>query len=844
MVRARRKTDLVIEKGTMMSSPLSDYSLFHAGRKPVMHPELGVEIVGQTAVRYYRFCRPVSIDRLEWPITMAHGGTPRVPLHPAHLLVSILNPRTMRWETIKEADLPPNPRIMGKGLNQGMSIEKMTAFFEKVMKEPPYVIPLRIPRTDHLRMECDREYPGWPNHQEFDGGCFNVPFSAFDQMKVFGRDRGKTPAEFPYFPVLRKGTIRPRPPKGMKIAERPFMIRYEGPRFSVGFSTRRPMLTHLGWDYFERGHAGENRMLATNAASFNLAAMGGFSGPMVHTFHRDALAHHWTGEISVVGNRVIYSNLHAVDGLRVDAEFIINPEGLILKLHQQCNRDIPVIEGETWRFAWDMRNGLTGTAGMPTNLPGRNGDLHWPVMFTGDGIGCLSAQVLEGNVAQTRMQAESYRFQSCRSAGIILAPRPEADQPLYFPAGKREAVIEIAVSNLEPQTTKPASAQSEGVKTAWSSVFTTFRPEHGGFSNNAVSNYCHVNQMGVIDIAARTNKPLIGPDPLHLAKYSIERTLLDGGGYGYYRNLYLDSDPNLVCGAGRIFQVIRDRAWIERIKPGLIEATRRMLGTFGKEGLAICRDLSGNTGSFRWSSNAMDVVGFGHIDGYVNALTYRALRNAAALLKAVGETDLATRSNEGADRILTHYANILINPKTGWVSAWKSRDGKLHDHASLFVNSVALAFGLLKKPAAVKALKGLERLRAKVGMESGMMGLPHNLLPIESGDHMLPKLWNRLMPTFENYTDGSLSTYSAGFYLRALSLYGLKKDAKKLAGELDRGYAENVFHGKFGQGSEFHTWDGMDSGYEGTFGPSFNTLYAVAVEKGILKPLAPEWWPE
>jgi hypothetical protein len=827
-----------------VTSLLSDYSLFHAGRKPVLHPDLGVEIVGQTAVRYYRFCRPVSIDRLEWPITRAHGGTPRVPLHPAYLRASILNRRTMRWEVVKEVEFPPNERIMGKGLSQRMSIEKMNAFFDTVMKDRPYVIPLKVSRTDHLRVECDREHPIWPNHQEFDGGPFNVPFSAFERMQVFGRDRGQVPTEFPYFPLLQKGLIRPKAPTGMKIIQRPHMIRFEGSRFSVGFSTRRPMLTHLGWDYFERGQAGENRLVATNAASFNLTAMGGFSGPMVRTFTRDALAHHWTGGISVVGNRVIYSNLHAVDGLRVDAEFTVTPDGLVLKLRQQCKDDLPVLEGETWRFAWDMRNGLTGTAGMPTNLPGRNGDLQWPIMFTGDGIGCLSARVLEGEVSQTRMQAESFRFQSCRSAGIILGPRPEADQPLYFPAGKREAVIEIAVSNLEPQTEKPATGWSEGVKTAWSSVFSTFRSEHGGFSNNAISNYCHVNQMGVIDVAARTRKPAIGPDPLDLAKYSIERTLLDGGGYGYFRNLYLDSDPNLVCGAGRIYQVSRDRAWVERIRPGLVLAVQRMLGTIGQEGLAVCRDLSGNTGSFRWSSNAMDVVGFGHIDGYVNALTYRALRNASALLTAGGDTDLAARSRDGAEQILACYAKVLVNPKTGWVAAWKSRDGKLHDHASLFVNSVALAFGLLNKPAAVKALKGLERLRAKVGMDSGRMGLPHNLLPIPSGDHMLPKLWNRLMPTFENYTDGSLSTYSAGFYLRALSIHGLKKEAKKLADELDQGYAEGVFHGKFGQGSEFHTWDGMDSGYEGTFGPSFSALYAVAVEKGIMKPMAPEWWPE
>ena len=47
------------------------------------------------------------------------------------------------------------------------------------------------------------------------------------------------------------------------------------------------------------------------------------------------------------------------------------------------------------------------------------------------------------------------------------------------------------------------------------------------------------------------------PDPLDLARFTVGRALLDGGGYGYWRNLYMDSDPVLVSTAGRIHQVRR-----------------------------------------------------------------------------------------------------------------------------------------------------------------------------------------------------------------------------------------------------------------------------------------------
>lgn len=88
----------------------------------------------------------------------------------------------------------------------------------------------------------------------------------------------------------------------------------------------------------------------------------------------------------------------------------------------------------------------------------------------------------------------------------------------------------------------------------------------------------------------------------------------------------------LLSAAGRIFQADQNPLWLKSIKSGLIEAVKRMLGIIGKEGLVISRNLSGNSGSHRWSSNAMDVVGFGHMDAYVNAWTYRALRNAKFLL--------------------------------------------------------------------------------------------------------------------------------------------------------------------------------------------------------------------
>ncbi len=73
---------------------------------------------------------------------------------------------------------------------------------------------------------------------------------------------------------------------------------------------------------------------------------------------------------------------------------------------------------------------------------------------------------------------------------------------------------------------------------------------------------------------------------------------------------------------------------------------------------------------------------------------------------------------------------------------------------------------------------------------------------------------------------------------------GLTAESRILADSLERAFADGKFHGPAGTGKEFMTWTGADSGYEGTFGSNFVPLYAIAIERGVITPPDPEWWPE
>lgn len=66
---------------------LKESSVTHGHLGPVQHPELGVTVNGQSAVRYLRFLRPARLDRLELRRSVYGRWMPNVPTHPAHLIL-------------------------------------------------------------------------------------------------------------------------------------------------------------------------------------------------------------------------------------------------------------------------------------------------------------------------------------------------------------------------------------------------------------------------------------------------------------------------------------------------------------------------------------------------------------------------------------------------------------------------------------------------------------------------------------------------------------------------------------------------------------------------------------
>ncbi len=270
--------------------------------------------------------------------------------------------------------------------------------------------------------------------------------------------------------------------------------------------------------------------------------------------------------MAIHGNQVMYRNLRALDGVEIDACFTVEPDRLRLELTQRVAEPVTALEAEAWRLGWNLRAGMTACATAPTLRAGRNGEVALPALWAGCAAGALRCASLAGEQEETRLQVESYRSLGCITGGLVLAPPPTAETCLQLPAGERRVTTEFVVTPIELDT--PAGVTpGEGVRRFFPGILSIFRVEGRGFSNNAAS----VNVLDSQYIAAELTPYLRSQDGqddfLQLARLSVERALLDGGGYTYWRNLYLDTDPVLLSAAGRLHVARPEHEWLDASSP-------------------------------------------------------------------------------------------------------------------------------------------------------------------------------------------------------------------------------------------------------------------------------------
>lgn len=235
-------------------------------------------------------------------------------------------------------------------------------------------------------------------------------------------------------------------------------------------------------------------------------------------------------------------------------------------------------------------------------------------------------------------------------------------------------------------------------------------------------------------------------------------------------------------------------------------------------------------------SNWWDTIGFGHKDAYSNALAYPAYHGMAALAATAGRPQDATRYGSRAEKLQAVYYSTFRNPQTGVLAGWKSADGKLHDYYFLFVNGMAVTYGLVTPDEGNRIWERLLAKMNKVGYHRFDLGLPGSLIPIRREDYvdLNPRYGGLLKEDgsdrFQIFENGGASACFAYHTIHALRIIGRGKDADAILFPMLESFAKGGFRGRGPNGETYDwiDWRGNPNGYEGLLVDNYLTLLAAA----------------
>jgi hypothetical protein len=387
----------------------------------------------------------------------------------------------------------------------------------------------------------------------------------------------------------------------------------------------------------------------------------------------------------------------------------------------------------------------------------------------------------------------------------------------------------------------------DGFRRNWINVF-QLNPRLRVLANNSASDPCAFTLFEYSSIAERTPQLALGLTALDLIRESLDRYLEGMKAYGIARYGndpktpydFLDTYPSLLIAAWDYVRGSDDKTWLNKNYAGLKNWASKMLAMDPQGSGLLEYPASGNSGSWPEElvlrpANWWDDIGFAHQDAYSNALAYHSLLGMAEMARLAGKPNDSQLYTSRAQKLRSVYFDTFYNPTTGLLAGWRSADGKLHDYYFMFVNTVAIVYGLVAND---KANQIMDRLLAKVkevGYTSFEYGLPGNLVPIRREDyahHILSSgggVKEDGSDGFQIYQNGGATAAFAYFTLQALYQLGRHEEADAILFPMLRGFENGVFQGFGANGKSFdwRAWDGTPHGYEGLLVDGYQALLAV-----------------
>jgi hypothetical protein len=391
----------------------------------------------------------------------------------------------------------------------------------------------------------------------------------------------------------------------------------------------------------------------------------------------------------------------------------------------------------------------------------------------------------------------------------------------------------------------------DGYRRDFLSIF-QLSPRRRALANNSASDATPITVFEYSAMAAKLPPLAPGLTAMDLVRQTLERYIGGMSGYGMIAYLlpprikwdFLDVYPSLAMAAADYVRATGDKAWNERYYSTLRYWAEKMI-EFDTDGDGLMEyALSGNSGSWPVElsvrpANWWDTVGFGHKDAYSNALALPAFEGMAELAGAAGRQDDVERYRRRAAMLKSVYYRTFYNPATGVLAGWKSADGKLHDYYFVFVNGMAVTYGLVTNEQGNKIWDALlDKMRA-VGYTRFDLGLPGNLIPIRRADYvdLNPRYGGPAKEDgsdgFQIFENGGASACYAYYTIQALRKLGRDKEADMIFYPILKAFKDGGFQGRGPNGMTYDStdWKGNPHGYEGLLVDNYLTLLAAAPKR-------------
>ncbi len=613
---------------------------------------------------------------------------------------------------------------------------------------------------------------------------------------------------------------------GMTVEKNAEAVTYASPWLKVTFDLHRPLMTCLSVDSTGESRHRQNLLKAPLAC-----------GPAVFGAGDTSADNGLACDAVVTGNVVRYPRVKLGEFETDTLTFAVDVREIKVEIEREISEGAVTARVSPLRMMFDA----TVTPVSPLGRLRELGKLQFPVLLHFPDYGSLLVQLKGPESGATTWDFSLFRDLKVHRPGAVAAwaaktpayqqkmeklgnrrmmekpdmhigpeqvqlalhPHREAAKPA---AGKQRLELTMTVTAVYPEAAiVDADPKLVGIKRAWLNIF-GFRADLGCLANNSTGDTCQFCLYKYAD-QARYTPPLFDDfTALDLLRGCLDRYL---DGFKGYEDRFQDVAPSTVIAAWDYVDGKSDLDWLKRRIGPLEQYAKRMID-MDIDGDGLCESKDGPT-------NWWDCILWNWKDAYSSALSYRAFRCLADLERRLGNEEKTKLYRDRADRIKAVYHKTFYNPATGVLAGWRLQDGKFGDAYFLFVNGIAISYGLVDKEQANAILDRLQAKIKEVGFKSFRHGLPGNLIPFA----------NPFDLRFQWYENGAVTGSMAYHYLQALFAAGRTAEANDIFNQMLEGYRDGTFQNGIGGGGDWKEWDGSPCGYEGLLVDAYYPLTAL-----------------